>query len=80
MEREITRANVREVVRKGLEEARGNYKIMLRLFNMDPGEYKKFLNFLRKHQCQLPFKDYRRVESLSRRPTSTNAGTRVTAA
>jgi len=59
MEREITRANVREVVRKGLEEARGNYKIVARLFNMEPRDYKRFLNFLRKHDCQIPFKEYR---------------------
>jgi transcriptional regulator with PAS, ATPase and Fis domain len=59
MEREITRANVREIVRRGLEEARGNYKIVARLFNMEPREYKRFLNFLRKHDCQLPFKEYR---------------------
>jgi transcriptional regulator with PAS, ATPase and Fis domain len=59
MEREITRANVREVVRRGLEEARGNYKIVARLFNMEPREYKRFLNFLRKHDCQIPFKEYR---------------------
>ena len=59
MDREITRANVREVVRRGLEEARGNYKIVARLFNMEPREYKRFLNFLRKHDCQLPFKEYR---------------------
>ncbi len=59
MEREITRANVREVVRRGLEEARGNYKIVSRLFNMEPRDYKRFLNFLRKHDCQIPFKEYR---------------------
>ena len=59
MEREITRANVREVVRRGLEEARGNYKIVARLFNMETREYKRFLNFLRKHDCQIPFKEYR---------------------
>jgi transcriptional regulator with PAS, ATPase and Fis domain len=59
MEREITRANVREVVRKGLEEARGNYKIVARLFNMEQRDYKRFLNFLRKHDCQIPFKEYR---------------------
>jgi two-component system, NtrC family, response regulator len=59
MRREITRQNVREVVRKGLEEARGNYKIVAKLFNLDPGDYKRFLNFLRKHDCQLPFKEYR---------------------
>jgi transcriptional regulator with PAS, ATPase and Fis domain len=59
MSREITRNNVRDLVHKGLEEARGNYKIVLRLFNMDAGDYKRFLNFLRKHECQLPFKEYR---------------------
>jgi transcriptional regulator with PAS, ATPase and Fis domain len=59
MDREITRANVREVIRRGLEEARGNYKIVARLFNMESRDYKRFLNFLRKHDCQIPFKEYR---------------------
>jgi DNA-binding NtrC family response regulator len=59
MNREITRGNVRDLVHKGLEEARGNYKIVLRLFNMESSDYKRFLNFLRKHDCQLPFKEYR---------------------
>ncbi|MEO8680692.1 MAG: sigma-54 dependent transcriptional regulator [Vicinamibacterales bacterium] len=59
MAREITRANVRDVVRRGLEDARGNYKIVARIFNMESREYKRFLNFLRKHDCQLPFKEYR---------------------
>ena len=51
--------HVRDVVRKGLEQSRGNYKIVARMFNMDESEYKRFLNFLRKHDCQLPFKDSR---------------------
>ena len=59
MQREITRGNMRDLVRKGLEEARGNYKIVARMFNMEPRDYKRFLNFLRKHDCQLPFKEYR---------------------
>jgi transcriptional regulator with PAS, ATPase and Fis domain len=59
MQREITRQTVRDLVRKGLEEARGNYKIVCKLFNMEQGDYKRFLNFLRKHDCQLPFKEYR---------------------
>jgi transcriptional regulator with PAS, ATPase and Fis domain len=59
MQREITRGNVRDLVRKGLEDARGNYKIVAKLFNMEPREYKRFLNFLRKHDCQLPFQEYR---------------------
>ena len=59
MTREINKSNVREIVRMGLEESRGNYKIVLRLFNMPAGDYKRFLNFLRKHECQLPFMEYR---------------------
>ena len=59
MRREITRSNVRDVVRKGLLEARGNYKIVARLFNMESRDYKRFLNFLRKHDCQVPFKEFR---------------------
>jgi len=59
MQREITRTHVREIVRKGLEEARGNYKIVSRLFNMEASDYKRFLSFLRTHDCRMPFKDYR---------------------
>jgi transcriptional regulator with GAF, ATPase, and Fis domain len=57
--RDITRENVREVIGRGLQEARGHYTIVARLFNIDTGDYKRFLNFLRKHDCQLPFKQYR---------------------
>ena len=66
MNREITRTNVRELVHKGLEEARGNYKIVLRLFNMAPTDYKRFLGFLRKHECHLPFKEYRSFKDSER--------------
>ena len=59
MQREITKTTVREIVKRGLQNARGNYKIVARDFNMGPNDYKRFLNFLRKHQCQLPFQDYR---------------------
>ncbi|MFN7917509.1 MAG: sigma-54 dependent transcriptional regulator [Vicinamibacterales bacterium] len=59
LQRDITRGNIRDLVRKGLEESRGNYKIVARLFNLEEREYKRFLNFLRKNDCQLPFRDYR---------------------
>ncbi|MCC7416129.1 MAG: sigma-54-dependent Fis family transcriptional regulator [Acidobacteria bacterium] len=59
MRREITKNCVRELVRRGLQDARGNYKIVARLFNMEPDDYKRFLNFLRKHDCHLPFKEFR---------------------
>jgi transcriptional regulator with GAF, ATPase, and Fis domain len=59
MNREITRGNLRDQVKKGLQEARGNYRIVVRLFNMDPSDYKRFLNFLRTHECQVSFKEFR---------------------
>jgi DNA-binding NtrC family response regulator len=59
MNREITRGNLRDLVKKGLQEARGNYRIVVRLFNMDSGDYKRFLNFLRTHECQVSFKEFR---------------------
>ncbi len=59
MQREITRGNVRDLVRRGLEETCGSYRVVARMFNMDDGDYKRFLNFLRKHDCQVPFREYR---------------------
>ena len=67
MKRDITRKNVRDLVQKGLEETRGHYKIVLGLFNMQPSDYKRFLGFLRKHQCHVPFKGYRSLPA--RKPT-----------
>jgi len=63
LEREIDRSTVRAIIRKGLTETRGNYRSLARLFNIpsDPEEtgYKRFLNHLRKHKCQLPYKEFR---------------------
>jgi DNA-binding NtrC family response regulator len=59
MQREISRSNLRALISKGLAETKGSYKIMTRLFNMEDRDYKRFLNFLRKHECQLPFRDFR---------------------
>jgi DNA-binding NtrC family response regulator len=59
MQREITRGHVRDVVRRGLEEARGNYNVVAQLFNMEQRDYKRFLSFLRKHDCHVPISDYR---------------------
>jgi transcriptional regulator with PAS, ATPase and Fis domain len=59
MMREITREDVRAVVKKGLEETRGNYRLVTRLLNIDVADYKKFLSFLRKHHCLLPYRDFR---------------------
>ncbi len=59
MARDLTREDVRHLVRVGLEQTRGNYKALVQLFNMDPQDYKRFLNFLRKYGCHMPFQRFR---------------------
>jgi DNA-binding NtrC family response regulator len=61
MARDLTRHEIRELVRLGLEHTRGNYKMLVTSFNMPPEDYKKFLNFLRKYQCHVPFQRFRMV-------------------
>ena len=50
LQRDITRGNIRDLVRKGLEESRGNYKIVARIFNLEQREYKTFPQFSSKEQ------------------------------
>jgi len=66
MVRDLTRNDVRAIIRRGLHETAGNYKMLVDLFNMDRTDYKRFLNFLRKRNCQLPFADFRAVKSWHR--------------
>jgi hypothetical protein len=54
MHRNLTRGVLREVIDGGLEKTCGNYKLMLPLFNMAPGDYRKFVEFLRKFNCHPP--------------------------
>jgi transcriptional regulator with PAS, ATPase and Fis domain len=59
MSRDLTRSDLRALLQKGLLQTGGNYKVLVQLFNMEPTDYKRFLNFLRKHECQVPFKRFR---------------------
>ena len=63
MARDLTREDVRALIAAGLQHTRGNYKMLLGLFNMEPADYKRFLNFLRKHQCHMPFQHFRTIGS-----------------
>jgi transcriptional regulator with PAS, ATPase and Fis domain len=63
MARDLTRADVRRIVTLGLERTKGNYRLLLQLFNMSESDYKRFLNFLRKYQCQLPFQSFRVIRN-----------------
>ncbi|HKY20071.1 MAG TPA: sigma-54 dependent transcriptional regulator [Vicinamibacterales bacterium] len=59
MARDITRDDLRAVVRESLALSRGSYKGLVQLLNMPPGDYKRLLNFLRKFDCHLPIHEFR---------------------
>jgi transcriptional regulator with PAS, ATPase and Fis domain len=59
LSRDITRHDMRELVRRGLSTTRGNYRGLLKLFGMSSGDYKRFLNFLAAHDCRTDFREFR---------------------
>jgi transcriptional regulator with PAS, ATPase and Fis domain len=59
LNRDITRHDLREIVRRGLRSTGGSYRGLLTLFHMDPSDYKKLLNFLSAHDCRVDFREYR---------------------
>jgi transcriptional regulator with PAS, ATPase and Fis domain len=71
MSRDVTREDLRTIVARGLAHTAGNYKLLIELFNMDSHDYKRFLNFLRKHHCHLPFQQFRSVGSAGWTPSPT---------
>jgi transcriptional regulator with GAF, ATPase, and Fis domain len=52
LRRELSRGEAREIIAQGLDRTRGSYKRLLELFNMAPGDYLKFMDFLRHQQLK----------------------------
>lgn len=63
IQRELTKADVREIIRRGLEQTQGSYRKLIDLFHMTPRDYKRFLAFLYQHDCHLPFHPFREARS-----------------
>ena len=59
-ERLITKNQVEHLIRQGLERTGGSYKKMLPLFRIAESDYKRFMDFLRRHHCNIDFRGYRR--------------------
>jgi len=57
--RDITRHDLRELVRRGLRESRGRYKSLLKLFGMSSRDYRRFMNFLAAHDCGIGVREFR---------------------
>jgi DNA-binding NtrC family response regulator len=56
---DLTRADLRALVRRGLDETHGSYRNLLRTFNLADDDYKRLLAFLRQHDCHVPFQQFR---------------------
>ena len=59
LDRDITRHDVRELLRRGLQTTRGNYRSLLQLFRIPKSDYKRFLNFLAAHDCGVDYREFR---------------------
>jgi DNA-binding NtrC family response regulator len=66
--RDLTRHDLRELVRRGLRESRGRYKALLTLFGMSSRDYRRFMNFLAAHECGVGFREFRETASSPQAP------------
>ena len=58
MAHDLTREDVRAIIKEGLLRTRGGYKAVAVLFNI-ASDHRRLLSFLRKHDCHLPEHDLR---------------------
>ena len=59
LSRDMTRHDLRQLVRRGLTMTHGNYRVLLSVFGMPPSDYKRFMNFLAAHSCVVDFHEFR---------------------
>ena len=63
---EITRAELAALIDRGLQETRGSYRALVRLFNLPASDYKRFHAFLYQQNCNLPVGPYRTGDARTR--------------
>jgi len=68
MARDITRAELRELIRRGLVASSGSYRGLLRLFGMAQTDYKALLNVLAAHDIRLDSRGLRAAASAETQP------------
>ena len=59
--RDISREKVIALMDLGLRETHGSYKSVAKLFHVEENEYRRFMDFLRRNDCQPDFRPYRRL-------------------
>jgi hypothetical protein len=63
LDRDITRHDIRELVRRGLNTTCGNYRSLLQLFRIPKSDYKRLLNFLAAHDCGVDYREFRNASA-----------------
>jgi DNA-binding NtrC family response regulator len=64
----VTHEDVRALVARGLEQTRGSYKELVRLFNLPGRDYRRFLKFLKKYECRPPVLEFRAPRAVAEPP------------
>jgi DNA-binding NtrC family response regulator len=59
--RDISREKVVALVDFGLRSTRGSYKTMASMFRLKENDYRRFMDFLRRADCLLDFRPYRKA-------------------
>jgi DNA-binding NtrC family response regulator len=71
LNRDMSRHDLRELVKRGLATTCGNYRAVVPLFGMPDGDYKRFLNFLASHDCCVDFREFRTGKAHTPPPRTT---------
>jgi len=58
--RDVTRHDLRQVLQRGLTTTSGSYRALIGLFGMESADYKRFLNFLAAHDCNVDPRPFRK--------------------
>lgn len=59
LNRDLSREEVREIIARGLAACEGNYRRLIRHFNLPDRDYKRLLGFLSNHDCKVDFRAFR---------------------
>jgi two-component system nitrogen regulation response regulator NtrX len=73
IDRELTKTDLRYLIKTGLKQTQGSYRKLVELFRMEPGDYKRFLAFLYQHDCHLPFHGFREPRADESHPARSRA-------
>lgn len=68
LNRDITRHDLRELIRRGLKVSMGSYRGLLDLFSIPASDYKRFMRLLSTHDCRPDFREFRNPRRAADRP------------